>query len=121
MSRIVRRTLFSVLIAYHASLSLCGPCLHGLQGLAHDQVGGVSKSDRSDHPILPQSDSKHGCLVCHFFAQGQLPVEFFCASSPKCFSELAFVDRPISESVLSSLISRPRAPPATTSERSCSA
>jgi hypothetical protein len=118
MSRIVRQTLFSLLIAYHASLSLCGPCLHGFQASAHDQFGDVSKSDRSDHPTLPQSDSKHGCLVCHFFAQVQLPAEYFSAPSPLNFSELAFVDRPISESGVSSLASLPRAPPATIFELS---
>ena len=57
MSRTVRRTLFSALIAYHASLSLCGGrACTVLRVWLTTRVGEVSKSDRSDYPVLPQSD-----------------------------------------------------------------
>jgi hypothetical protein len=110
MSRFVRQFLFASLIACHAAVVLCGPCLHGLPGSTHE-LRAASSSNAPDHPLQSGRDSKDGCLICHFVAQGQLPVEFFCGSSPQLIAELVIAAVPVSDSVFSPLTSCPRAPP----------
>ena len=110
MSRFVRRFLFASLIACHAAVVLCGPCLHELPGSTH-QMGTASNSHRPDHPVQSRGDSKDGCLICHFVAQGQLPVEFSRESSPQPIAELVIAASPVSLAVSSPLPSSPRAPP----------
>jgi hypothetical protein len=111
MARIVRQVLFSSLIACHASVSLCGPCFHGLQLSAHHQMGEVSTPYRPDHPILPGSDSRDSCLVCQFVAQSQLPVEFSQERLPQLIIELVYSTLPSSQPVANPLAACPRAPP----------
>ncbi len=82
MSRVGRQLLFFSLIACHAAVVLCGPCLHALPGSTHE-MGAASKSHRPDHPLQSRSDSNDDCLICQFVAQGQLPVEFSPGSSPQ--------------------------------------
>ena len=43
MSRFVRRFLFASLIACHAAVVLCGPCLHELPGSTHQMGTGSSR------------------------------------------------------------------------------
>jgi hypothetical protein len=112
MSRFVRQFLFTSLITCHAAVVLCGPCLHELPGSTH-QMGAASNSHRSDDPLQSRSDSKDGCLICHFVAQGQLPVEFSRGISPELVAELVIPALPVSHSDSSPLPSFPRAPPAT--------
>jgi hypothetical protein len=110
MSQILRRFVFATLVACHAAVVLCGPCLHELPGSTH-RMGAASNPDRPDHPLQSQSDSKDRCLICQFVAQGQLPVEFYVSSSPELVAE--FVLPPVSVPHLSFrlLPSSPRAPP----------
>ena len=73
MPRFVRHFLFASLIACHAAVTLCGPCLHELPGSSH-QIGLATKSHRPDAPAQSSRDSADNCLICHFVAQGQLTV-----------------------------------------------
>jgi hypothetical protein len=116
MARIVRQFLLSSLIACHASVSLCGPCIHRLQGSAHHQIGDVSKQHRPDHPILPGSDSRDECVVCQFVAQSQLAVEFSRAPMPQLVTELVFSGLLSLEPLFIPLTACPRAPPSTFAE-----
>jgi hypothetical protein len=111
MTRIVKQLLFASLIACHAAAVLCGPCLHELPGSTH-QMGAVPSSHRADNPLQSQSDSKDGCLICHFVAQGQLPIEFFRGTSPQLITELVVPARPVALAPSDPLPSCPRAPPA---------
>jgi hypothetical protein len=111
MARIVRQVLFSSLIVCHASASLCGPCLHGLQGSAPHPMGDISRPYRPDHPILPESDSRDGCLVCQFVAQSQLPVEFSQERLPQLITELVYKGLPSSQPISNPHIACPRGPP----------
>ena len=110
MSRIVRQFLFAALIACHVAVVLCGPCLHGLPGSAHE-MGAASNPDRAGHPLQSGTDSKDGCLICHFLAQGQLPVEFSLGSSPQLIAEHVIPALPLSVTVSNQLTAFPRAPP----------
>jgi hypothetical protein len=110
MSRIVRQFLFATLIACHAAVVLCGPCLHGLSGSEHE-MGAASNPNRAGHPLQSGTDSKDGCLICHFLAQGQLPVEFSRGSSPQLIAEHVIPALPPSDTVPDQLTSCPRAPP----------
>jgi hypothetical protein len=111
MSRIVRQILPAFLIACHAAVTLCGPCLHELPGATHHQISAASKSNRSDDPVWPRNDSRDGCLICQFVAQGQLPVELSRESLPHLIGELVLGAFPVSRSLPNSLPSCPRAPP----------
>ena len=73
--RFVRQFLFASLIACHAAVILCGPCLHALPGSSH-QMGAATKSHGPDDPVQSRRDASDHCLICHFVAQGQLTVEF---------------------------------------------
>src|SRR5437016_14313974 len=88
MSRFVRQLLFASLFACHAAVTLCGPCLHELSGSSHE-MGAASRPHRADDPIPSGRDSTDRCLICHFVAQGQLPVEFSCEFSIQLVDELA--------------------------------
>lgn len=114
MSRLVRQLLFASLIACHAAVVLCGPCLHELPGSAH-QMGSASTSHRTDHPLQSRSDSKDNCLICQFVAQGQLPVEFYRGSTPQLIAQLVLPTVPIPHLPTDLLPSSPRAPPTTES------
>ena len=77
MPRSVRHFLFASLIACHAAVTLCGPCLHELPGSSH-QIGLATQSHRPDAPAQSSRDSADNCLICHFVAQGQLTVATTC-------------------------------------------
>ena len=110
MSRVSRQLLFFSLIACHAAVVLCGPCLHALPGSTHE-MGAASKSHRADHPLKSRSDSNDDCLICQFVAQGQLPVEFSPGSSPQIIGGLIISALPVANSFSNLLRSCPRAPP----------
>jgi hypothetical protein len=111
MSRIVRHLLFASVLACHASVTLCGPCLHSLPGSSHEP-GAASKSHRPDDPSQSRRDAADNCLICHFVAQGQLPVEFFSGLSIQLIAELVVPALPDTHSRPLQLPSSPRAPPA---------
>src|SRR5215831_12161 len=110
MSRLVRQLLFATLISCHAAVSLCGPCLHALPGAAH-QPGATSKADRPDHPAQSRRDAADNCVVCHFVAQGQLPVECSSELSVQVVTDLAIPSLPTARPASNHLPSSPRAPP----------
>ncbi len=111
MSRLARPLLFAALIACHAMVTLCGPCLHELAGTAHT-FGPVSGSHRPDTPAQSTTDSGDNCLLCQFVAQGQLTIAPTCSlSAPLVLAHITAepdIDRPTTHHVRSS----PRAPPA---------
>ena len=110
MSRLVRQFLLMSLIACHAVVTLCGPCLHELPGLSH-KTGASSKVHGADDPIQSRGDSTDRCLICHFVAQGQLPVEFPSDSSPQFIDELVSSALSVTPPLSNPLPSVPRAPP----------
>ena len=111
MWRFVRQSLFASLVAWHAAVMLCGPCLHELAGSTHGDGAVSSKGQRPVSPAQPSREATDGCLICHFVAQGQLPVEFSRESLPQPIAELVISASPISHAVSGPLPSSPRAPP----------
>jgi hypothetical protein len=110
MSRSVRQFLFASLIACHAAVTLCGPCLHELPGLSH-KMGAASQPHGSDDPISSRGDSADRCLVCQCLAQGQLPVEFSGVSSAQVIDELVIPAIRVTPHLSHPLPTFPRAPP----------
>jgi hypothetical protein len=110
MSRFARHILFASVIALHAVVSLCGPCLHEFAGSSH-QLGLSSKAHGPDDPAQLPRDSGDNCLICHFVAQGQLPVEGCSQVSDLVISELPATSIPAVDSAHDHIPSIPRAPP----------
>ena len=79
--RRIRQFLVASLIAFHAAVTLCGPCLHELPGLGHESAASTSSQPASQHPVKSPHDTGDSCPVCHFLAHGQLPVTLSCAPS----------------------------------------
>jgi hypothetical protein len=111
MSRFVRHLLFGALIACHAAVTLCGPCLHELTGSSHQSNPGT-KAHRSDSPAQSSRDSGDNCLICHFVAQGQLTVAASCDLSAPLVAPLEVVELPTARPLIHHFASSPRAPPA---------
>jgi hypothetical protein len=110
--RFVRQLFCASLIAYHAAVSLCAPCLHELAGSSH-VFGGTPKPHNADDSSGARGDSKSSdlCLICQFVAQSQLPVELGSDQVVEAVAEIAiavFVPR---HAVFASLAPSPRAPP----------
>ena len=95
MPRFVRHFLFASLIACHAAVMLCGPCLHALPGSSH-QFGPATKTHRPDAPAQSSRDSADNCLICHFVAQGQLTVDSTCERSAPLVTEIEVPELPTS-------------------------
>jgi hypothetical protein len=113
MSRVLRHLLFASVIACHGAVMLCGPCLHTLTGASHG-FGAASNAGRADDPTQSRRDSADNCLICHFVAQGQLPVAFSSAVATHHVAELVIPVLPKAELRPTHLPSSPRAPPACT-------
>jgi hypothetical protein len=113
MLRFARRILFASVIAVHAVVSLCGQCLHEFAGSSH-QLGVASKADGPEDAGRSPADSADNCLICHFVAQGQLPVECCSQISVSAVAELPPPSFPAARLVHTLLPSSPRAPPAYT-------
>ena len=110
MSRSLRQLLFATLIACHAAVTLCGPCLHELPGSAH-QFGPAGEAHRSDVPAKSSTDSADNCLICHFVAQGQLTVASTCEHSAPIVAEFVIPELPAARPLPHHCPSSPRAPP----------
>ena len=110
MSRFARRILFASVIALHAVVSLCGQCLHEFAGSSH-QLGMTSKAHGPEDPARSPRDSADNCLICHFVAQGQLPVECCSQISISAIAELPPPSFPAARLVHTHIPSSPRAPP----------
>jgi hypothetical protein len=113
MSRIVRHLLIGSVVALHAAVTLCGPCLHALPGSAHGSDA-TSNTNRPNDPVQRRPDSADNCLICHFFAQGQLPVELASVSSAVATTEFVVAAIPDAFPLPTHLPSSPRAPPVDT-------
>jgi hypothetical protein len=111
MSRIVRHLLFASVLACHAVVTLCGPCLHALPGSSH-AMGAASKADRSDDPAQSRRDAADNCLICQFVAQRQMPVETVCGLCTQTVAEFVAPRLPVSRTSSRQVPSNPRAPPA---------
>jgi hypothetical protein len=110
MSRFARHILFASVIALHAVVSLCGQCLHEFAGSSH-QLGLASKTHGPDDAARSPRDSADNCLICHFVAQGQLPVECGSQISAIAVAELPAPSLQAGRSVHTHVPSSPRAPP----------
>jgi len=76
MPRFARQLLAASLVALHAAVMLCGPCLHAVPGWGH--APGLSRSSDVHHVRTPSAASllqADDCPVCHFLSQAQLPVD----------------------------------------------
>ena len=71
MSRLGRHALVACLLTLYGSVSVCGVSLHTVleKTLAHHDHGPVSGADTTISAV------SHNCLLCEFYAQGQLPIE----------------------------------------------
>ena len=111
MTRSVRHLLVAAVIACHAAVTLCGPCLHELPGSSH-QIGLATQSHRPDAPAQTSRDSADNCLICHFVAQGQLTVATTCERSAPVVAEFEVPELPAARPLPHHVPSSPRAPPA---------
>jgi hypothetical protein len=111
MSRFVRQLLFASLVAWHAAVMLCGPCLHELAGLAHGNGVVSSKGQHPGDPAQPSRDATDGCLICHFIAQGHLPVTVSDGPSIQRIDSLTVPPLPLARPLSNRLPAGPRAPP----------
>ena len=110
MSRFGRHILFSSVIALHAIVSLCGQCLHELPGSPH-KLGAASKANCPGDSVPSPRQAPDDCVICHFIAQGQLPVECSAQISDVAIAELPAPELPASRPVHTHVPSSPRAPP----------
>ena len=92
---------------------LCGPCLHGLPGWGHGAT--LSSSHDADH-VREAGKVAHvqadNCPVCHFFSQGQLPVDLAMAPAGR---QVCVLKLPTHTEIVRLTLRRtssPRAPPA---------
>ena len=110
MSQIGRHLLFALVLACHATVTLCGPCLHEFPGSSHD-LGADSRSHRSDDSAQSRRDGADNCLICHFVAQGQLLADFSTGVSVQHVADLVVPVTPATATSSLHLPSSPRAPP----------
>jgi hypothetical protein len=85
--RTIRHYLILAIASLHAAVMLLGPCLHALPGGRHAPRPALAADHGHravEHSPVTHSPVSHrsadDCPVCHFLAQGQLPVE--TASGP---------------------------------------
>ena len=108
--RLARQSLVALLVALHAAVALCGPCLHELPGMSHE-ASSVSNLPQGQNPLKASHDSSDTCPICHFLAQGQLAVSpTWARVELRSWEWIASVSAPI-KTARHSLESRPRAPP----------
>jgi hypothetical protein len=113
MPRPFRRTPIALLVAFHATVMLWGPCLHALPGWGHEAFAKRATGDgQHGDPGKTPHGSGHDCPVCHFLLQGQLPIESAREPVLRLAGSLASLDRPEIASRSCHRISCPRAPPA---------
>jgi hypothetical protein len=113
MPRFARQLLIASLVALHATVMLCGPCLHAVSGSDHGP--GFSTGADANHVrvhVRAAHVQTDDCPICHFLAQAQLPVDLVSLPSV-LYVRVLKPDLPY-ESVTPSLLlpTSPRAPPA---------
>jgi hypothetical protein len=113
MFRLARQLLAASLVALHATVMLCGPCLHELSGWGHEVgLSRAADSGQVSEPVKATHLQPDDCPVCHFLSQAQLPVD-----APIVLSvwHVRFLNPELlCDSVTPSLLhpTSPRAPPA---------
>jgi hypothetical protein len=108
----LRQVLISSLIAFHAAMMLCGPCLHAMPGLGHR--GGAKSAAAPDSIELSaaRQELADDCPICQLVAQVQLPIEA-CEVSSKALLVGSMRDvAPVADVRSDALPSCPRGPPA---------
>ena len=118
MSRFVRQFLFASLVAWHAAVMLCGPCLHELAGSGHGTGAVASKGHLPSSPAQSNRDATDGCLICHFVAQGQLPITVSDGPSIQQIDALSVPALRLARPLSNWLPVGPRAPPGADSKLS---
>ncbi len=111
MTHPLRRALIASLVAFHAALMLCGPCLHAMPGLDHRAGLGSTARDSTEWSTA-REDSADDCPICQLVAQGQLPIEASTVSSTALVARSTGNAAPVADVVPPALPSCPRAPPA---------
>jgi hypothetical protein len=112
MPRFVRPTLIALLIAFHAAVTLCGPCLHSVPGFGHgSSLDSSGKRDQAVDPAGTRHASMDDCPICHFLAQGQLPIESSRIASIRLVAEFEPLADPVSSPASPHLPFCPRGPP----------
>jgi hypothetical protein len=112
MPRFVRSSLIALLIAFHAAVTLCGPCLHAVPGFGHGPgVGSSAHRQEAVDPAGTRHASMDDCPICHFLAQGQLPIESSRIASVRLVVEFEPTADSVSSPALAHLPFCPRGPP----------
>ncbi|WP_143206567.1 hypothetical protein [Singulisphaera sp. GP187] len=107
-----RKLLVASLVVIHCCVMLCGPSLHSISEIGHPAIlgGDTGKSHEDDPFRVPHGFSGH-CLVCHLFAQGQMPS--LPTIAPSSF-QIVVLDRipfrRVATYILPAIV-HPRAPP----------
>jgi hypothetical protein len=102
--------MFVALVACHTAVTVCGPCLHELNGSA-DRLSVAAKSSVPGDNTPPRDHNADNCLICHYVAQSQLPVDLTCFAVVPLVFELATLEFPAHPVSVSLTPSHPRAPP----------
>jgi hypothetical protein len=114
MPRFVRASLIALLIAFHAAVTLCGPCLHAVPGFGHGSgLGSSAQRQEAVDSTGARHASMDNCPICHFLAQGQLPIESSHIASVRLVFELEPVADFVSNPAPLRLPFCPRGPPVT--------
>jgi hypothetical protein len=112
MQRNARNTLSALLIAFHATIALCGPGLHAAPYMGHDSPSGtVRKPDGQLELTKLAATATEHCPLCDFFAQGQLPLPPSLQVSARVVLPFEPADLPLFAPRPPHLSSRSRAPP----------
>ena len=112
MTHPLRRALIASLVAFHAAMMLCGPCLHAMPGLDHRAGLGPAETRDARELSSARQDFADDCPICQLVAQGQLPIEACTVSSTALIARSMGDAAPVADVASPSLRSCPRAPPA---------
>jgi len=112
MPRFVRPSLIALVIAFHAAVMLCGPCLHAVPGFGHGSgLGSSAQRQEAVDSAGARHASMDDCPICHFLAQGQLPIQSSQIASVRLVVEFEPVADPVSSPAPPRLPFCPRGPP----------
>ncbi|GAC1474724.1 MAG: hypothetical protein NVSMB9_25640 [Isosphaeraceae bacterium] len=114
MSVSVRKLLIASLISLHASVMVCGNCLHMFPGSEHRRANSRLENSPESSPRETGGwghESPHDCPVCHLVSQGQMPVLIVSCSRVNHVQAMTPVDRPANPPLSTHHSSSPRAPP----------
>jgi hypothetical protein len=108
--RAFRKLMFVALVACPAAVTVCGPCLHELTGSSH-RLSVAAKSSKPGDNAPPRDHNADNCLICHYVAQCQLPINLTCFAVVPLVFELATPEFPALPVSVTNTPSHPRAPP----------